>query len=40
MHESRGMVTNKRREEIMFNNKETMVDGIIATTADVNDFDF
>ena len=38
--EAGGMVTNKHREKIMFNNKETMVDGIIATTADVNDMIF
>ncbi len=34
--EAGGMVTNKHREKIMFNNKETRVDGIIATSADVN----
>lgn len=35
--EAGGMVTNKHRQKIMFNNKETKVDGLVATTADVND---
>jgi len=35
--EAGGIVTNKQRETILFNRKSSLVDGIVATSADKND---